>query len=1333
VKGSGTVEFRVLGPLQVLVANRPAPLGGAKQRLTLAALLLHANEVVSADRLADILWGDLPPESALSTVQKYVYRLRAAIDPGRASGESSETLLTEAPGYLLQVNPGQLDSACFAERFSQARHCSAGGDLEKAAAILNEALGLWRGPAWAEFADRDFARADVIRLEALRALAVEDRIEIGLGTGRHAELIGEIEVAVAHNPLMERPRAQLMLALHRSGRQPEALRAYQDFRRYLADEVGLEPSAAMRRLEEGIVLNRLDLDWTGAPDNVSELRLTRRSPSKDIPTRATRESPLSGGARTSSELAVEQQRDAFPVRGRQQDLEWIEQAAAEPLSGEKRLLMVLFSDLVGSTELSASTDPEDYAEIVLTYQEAGRRIVAERGGCIANYLGDGLVAQFGYPVAHEDDADRALNAAIAIRRVVQRISHNRGLGLSGGGGGLNVRIAIHAGVTVVGHMGADERGDLCLFGETANISARVQSVAEPGQVLVTEELAARLRHEYVLADYGSPGLKGVERPVRVYAVMGEPTGRIRRATAPLVGRDDELGLLRRRLEVSRNGAGAGLVISGPAGVGKSRLVTALAEDVAPRNWLEARGSELASDSAFSVLGQLVARVLRLPPSADPVATAERLDEFLASHPLPAVPTGPLLATLTGESSTTPQSSESAFHAVVEVALHVVLAAVADLGHAVVVIEDLHWVDPSSRDFVSRLADAARTRRLLVILTERPAPSSRPEGASNLAEVIRVDPLDDEQIRQLLTSRAMGGIEEETADAIVRRAEGIPLFAEELARTAGQRSAAEIPYTLQASLLARLDRTPDLREIAQIASVAGTYIPSDVMTAVSGMDPLATQSALERLVGTGVLMPDEAAGGHSFRHSLIRDAVYASLLRPDRRRAHKVVAAALEELGVTVDRPAEVLAYHLSEGGESLSAARWFSVAALAAARSGACRECQVLCHRGLDLVRGWPEPTEAGPIELDLTMTLGNAANAVEGYGAPGQLELWGRAEELCIATGNQLERSSAMNGQAVAAMFAGNAKGAVDESRRIIEFGEDHGDRIALLRGYSTFSLQALFLGEVGPALESAEKGIDLYRAGDYFEVAYGFGTDHGVILRATAAVASTLCGRQEKSVAYATGAIDLAQQLDSPISLCLALVMSGTSQMLWEATGHSRSLFQEAETVARKYGLPFYDHIARLLGAGSAAMEGDPAAEAVAMPAVAALLDSGPGVGMPIGWWATTLAQEAAGNLEMARATAEAALDATSASGERVLDVELHRLAVRTGLASERIDTHEAAARLSDAAEWAAGQGMFLLAHRAQRDVLALTGDGAATTNLAEFGRFVESDQAKRQPDTV
>ena len=259
------MKFLVLGSLEVVERETRVPLGSAKQRLLLAGLLVHANAVVSVDRLADILWGDDPPVDATATLQNYVSRVRAALEPGRVSGDPGTRLLTRAPGYMIRVDPEEVDAGRFERLVVEGQRRVAEGDTAVAAALLDEALGLWRGRAFAEFADHDFARTEALRLEELRRLAVDERVEAKLSLGRHRELIGELDGIVAADPLRERPRAQLMLALYRCGREVEALRTYQQYRRYLGDELGIEPSPALRDLEEAIILQKSELNWVPEP------------------------------------------------------------------------------------------------------------------------------------------------------------------------------------------------------------------------------------------------------------------------------------------------------------------------------------------------------------------------------------------------------------------------------------------------------------------------------------------------------------------------------------------------------------------------------------------------------------------------------------------------------------------------------------------------------------------------------------------------------------------------------------------------------------------------------------------------------------------------------------------------------------------------------------------------------------------------------------------------------------------------------------------------------------------------------------------------------------
>jgi DNA-binding SARP family transcriptional activator/WD40 repeat protein len=547
VAGSGTVEFRVLGPLEVLVDGRPTPLGAAKQRLVLAALLADASAVVSVDRLIDILWGEVPPDGAQGTLQKYIYRLRAAIEVGRAPGDPAATLLTRPPGYLLELRPDQLDATRFTDLLSTAQRRAADGELTRAAALLDEALGLWRGPAWAEFAEFDFARAEVTRLDGQRAAATENRAEIDLALGRHAELIGGLEATVACYPLRERPRAQLMLALYRSGRQAEALRAYQAFRSYLIDELGLEPSATLQRLEDDILLNKADLDWSGTRDEASGLGLVSRA------------------ARVPSATVHPPPSDALPTG----------------------TVTFCFTDIEGSTRLLRGLGHR-YGDVLERHRQLLRAAVADQGGVEVNAEGDGLFFAFG-------SASSAVAACIAGQRALSGEQWPDGMSV-------RVRMGLHTGEA------SPHDGDYVAL--AVHQAARVAGAAHGGQILVSEATAATVSETLdpltTMRDLGTHGLEDLGRPTKLFqlchpslpAVFPAPRGagklaptpslmtaprqlpvHLERHDAPLLGRVQDLEWLDVLWQRALAGERPVAVVSGAPGIGKTALVAEFARRV----------------------------------------------------------------------------------------------------------------------------------------------------------------------------------------------------------------------------------------------------------------------------------------------------------------------------------------------------------------------------------------------------------------------------------------------------------------------------------------------------------------------------------------------------------------------------------------------------------------------------------------------------------------------------------------------------------------------------------------------------------------------------------
>src|SRR5438067_8336654 len=341
------MEFRILGPLEFSEDGRPVSLGGPKQRALLALLLLNANRVVSSERLLDELWGDKPPASGLTALQGRVSQLRRALEQPGGDTEGGSMLATRAPGYVLRLDEGRLDAHRFERLLADGKEALARGDPARAVASLREALALWRGPALADVALEPFVQGEIARLEELRLVALETRIEADLALGHHGDLVAELEALAAQHPHREELRGQLMLALYRSGRQAEALEAYRDGRRLLVETLGLEPAEALRRLEAAIL---------------------RQDPALDLPARPE---PAGSGTRVAPSLS----------------------------GGERKVVTVLFADVVGSTELVASQDPERARALLDRLFDALAAEIDEAGGTVEKFIGDAVMAVFGAPVA----------------------------------------------------------------------------------------------------------------------------------------------------------------------------------------------------------------------------------------------------------------------------------------------------------------------------------------------------------------------------------------------------------------------------------------------------------------------------------------------------------------------------------------------------------------------------------------------------------------------------------------------------------------------------------------------------------------------------------------------------------------------------------------------------------------------------------------------------------------------------------------------------------------------------------------------------------------------
>jgi DNA-binding SARP family transcriptional activator len=811
----GAVEYRVLGPLEVHDGQGLLSLAGAKQRTLLALLLVHANRVLSRDRLIDELWGDEPPETVVQNLQVYVSRLRKLLP--------AETLLTRPPGYLLEIAPDELDLQRFERLLAAGRETLAAGNPDSASAILHEALALWRGPALAEFAFDSFAQGEIGRLEDLRLVAVEERVEADLALGRHAGLIGELQALIAENPHRERLRGQLMLALYRSARQAEALEVYGDARRALVDELGIEPSAALTRLEKQILTHDERLDAPARPQAVTRVPAATTQP------------------------AVARDR--------------------------RKVVTVLVYDITGSP--GESSDPESLRALLADCFEQVRAAVERHGGTVEKVVGEAMMAVFGVPRLHEDDALRAVRAAVELRDALPE------LGIAGG-------IGVTTGEVVTG---TEER---LATGSVVRVAARLGQAAQPGEVLIGSETLRLVRDAVVVEAVDPLVLKGRSEPMRAWRLQQLTGGGPRRRSAPMVGRERQLEMLQGSLANARHDLACQLfTILGSAGVGKSRLV---AEFLATLDATVVGGRCLSYGDGITYW---------------PVIEAlKQVDTRPTDEAAAAVVAGLLGETL---QPLTPDEIAWAFRKTLE--------AAADERSLVCVFDDLHWGEPAFLDLVEHVADFSRDAPILLLCLARPELLEHRAGWAGgklNATTLLLEPLTPAETDQLIDRLGPEPLNDALRARVRRAAEGNPLFVEELlalVRESGDGDIA-VPPTIRALLAARLDQLdPSERAVLERGAVEGQVFHRGTVEALVPEEAQVSERLMS-LVRKDLVRPDRTQipgdDAFRFRHLLIRDAAYDALPKTERAELHQRFAAWLEQQGANVVELDEILGYHLEQ-------------------------------------------------------------------------------------------------------------------------------------------------------------------------------------------------------------------------------------------------------------------------------------------------------------------------------------------------------------------------------------------------------------------------------------
>jgi class 3 adenylate cyclase/tetratricopeptide (TPR) repeat protein len=809
---------------------------------------------------------------------------------------------------------------------------------------------------------------------------------------------------------------------------------------------------------------------------------------------------------------------------------------------ERRQVSVMFCDLVASTALSRQLDAEDYRDLIRAYQDACAGVVARFDGFLAKFMGDGLLIYFGWPRAHEDDAERAINTGLGILDAVRPLSAARGAPLS-------VRIGIATGRVIVGDIvGEGASQEAAITGEAPNLAARLQSIAEPNTVVVADATHALAGGLFECTDLGVQALKGFANPVTAWRVSAPRAIESRfeatrlKSLMPFFGREEEIDLLERRWRRGCSGEGQVVLLSGEAGIGKSRMMSAFRERVGeqPHTWLRYQCSPYHTNSALYPVIEQLAFAAGIQRGDDPDRKLDKLEALLALSQRPAgamVPlVAPLLSIPLGERYAPVNVSPQRQKELTLAALVDQLAGLAEQNPVHFHFEDAHWIDPTSLELLD--LTVARTRNLaaLVVISFRPqfSPPWTGEPHVSLLALSRLETHACLHLARQIAGAAV--LPAGVADEIAARADGVPLFVEEVTKAVLENAAGSmeldrrrfaIPASIEASLMARLDHLGPVKEVAQTAAVIGRAFLREVLAAAATLDEAGLEAALSRLVAAGLIYRRTIADGitYEFKHALVRDAAHQSLLKSRRQQHHARIADVLAAQFSEVIEP-ELLAHHYTEAGRTEQAVDYWLKAGQRAMQRSAHVEAERHLRQGLDLLADLPETAARFRREIALHNALGVCLMPTRGFGNPEIEAAFARAAELAERSNDSRSLYVSLRGKGQYLFGSGNLRNARNDSQRVLALAERIGDHDFLLEAHHLHWSTLCLTGEFSAARQHAEAGIALYQRERDHRLTYTYsGHDPGVCARCNGALVLGQLGYAERARELARNAIALAE----------------------------------------------------------------------------------------------------------------------------------------------------------------------------------------------------------------